>query len=89
MDCLCLCFCLVVGLSSSDLSCEYFGRRFNHQPIAIFDIPEPSNTGKALLEFFQDIRSLGTRGLYISKSPDETFLHKVFIKGHLADGVAR
>ena len=87
--CACACAYVVVGLSSSDLSCEYFGRRFHQQPIAFFDIPEPSNTGKALLEFFQDIRSLGTRGLYIYKSPDETFLHKVFLKGHLADGVAR
>jgi hypothetical protein len=78
-----------VGLPSSDLSCEFFGRRFNQQPIAIFDIPEPSNTGKALVEFFQDMRPLGTRGIYLSNSQGEEWLHKVFLKGHLANVVAR
>jgi len=78
-----------VGLSSSNLSCEFFGRRFNHLAIAFFDIPEPSNTGKALVEFFQDKRSLGTRGIYLSNSQGEELLHKVFLKGHLADVVAR
>ena len=76
-------------MSSVDLSSEFFGRRFNQQPIAIFDVPEPSDTGKALVEFFEDVKSLGTRGVYLSNSPDDEWLHKVFLKGHLADAVAR
>jgi hypothetical protein len=52
-------------------------------------VPEPSDTGKALVEFFEDVKSLGTRGVYLSNSPDDEWLHKVFLKGHLADAVAR
>jgi hypothetical protein len=37
-------FYIVDGLASRDLSSKYFGRRFNHQPIAIIDLHEPSNT---------------------------------------------
>jgi len=51
----------VVDLSSIYLSAEYFGRRFNYQPIAIFDVPEPSDTGKTLNDFCRDIHSLGVR----------------------------
>ena len=58
-------FLLVVGLSSIDLSREYFGRRFNQKPIAIFDIPEPCDIGKALIEFFKEMRTLSMQGLYI------------------------
>ena len=80
----------VVGLSSADLSNAYFGRRFNQQPIAMFDIPEPSDTGKALAEFYKDMNALATRGIYLTSfSNEEAMLHKVFLKGHLADGVAR
>ncbi len=79
----------VVGLSSIDLSAEYFGRRFNQQPIAIFDVPEPSDTGKALIEFYRDMNSLGERGIHLTNELGEEWLHKAFLKGHLADAVAR
>ena len=48
-----LCMCVAVGLSSTYLSAEYMGRRFNQQPIAIFDVPEPSDTRKALVELYK------------------------------------
>jgi hypothetical protein len=35
------------------------------------------------------MRSLGTRGIYLSNPQDEEWIHKVFLKGHLADVVAR
>ena len=79
----------VVGLSSTDLPREYFGRRFNQQPIAIFDLPEPPNTGKALVEFFTEMRTLSLRGLFIKDPVRGPWLHKPFLKGHLADAVAR
>ena len=79
----------VVGLASTDLSREFFGRRFNHQPVAIFDIPEPPDTGKALVEFFKDMKELSLRGLYIHDPVRGAWLHKPFLKGHLADVVAR
>jgi hypothetical protein len=80
---------VVVGLSSTDLNSEYFGRRFNQQPIAIFDVPEPSDTGKALAEFYLDMHHLGQRGIYLESEPGKAWLHKPFLKGHLADAVAR
>ena len=84
-------FFAVVGLSSADLSPEYFSRKINQQPIAILDIPEPPDTGKALAEFFMDMKTLGSRGIYLtSPLPGvKPVLHKVFLKGHLADAVAR
>ena len=78
-----------VGLASTDLSREYFGKRFNHQPVAIFDIPEPPDTGKALVEFFKDMKEVSLRGLYIHDPIRGAWLHKPFLKGHLADVVAR
>ena len=73
-----------------DLSHEYFGKRINQQPVAIFDIPEPSDTGKALVEFFTDMRKLAVSGIYLQNSSGkEPVLHKAFLKGHLADAVAR
>ena len=80
---------VVVGLSSIDLNKDYFGRRFNQQPIAIFDLPEPSNTGKALVKFFTDMKTLSSRGMYIKDPEKGQWLHKPFLKGHLADAVAR
>ena len=81
----------VVGSSSAYLSLEYFSRKINQQFISIFDIPEPSDTGKALVEFYMDMKTLGFRGIYLpSPSPgEEPVLHKVFLKGHLADAIAR
>ena len=80
----------VVGLSSCDLSSEYFGRRFNQQPIAIIDLPEPSNTGKVIREFFMDMQSLGERSLWMKDyNGGDNWIHKPFLKGHLADAVAR
>ena len=84
-----LCMCVVVGLSSTDLSAEYMGRRFNQQPIAIFDVPEPSDTGKAMVEFYKDMQQLGERGIYLRDEVGDEWLHKPFLKGHLADAVAR
>ena len=82
-------FFAVVGLSSTDLSGEFFGRRFNQQPIAIFDLPEPSDTGKAMVEFYRDMNELGSRGIFLTNSSGDVWLHKAFLKGHLADAVAR
>ena len=58
------------------------------QPIAIFDVPEPSDTGKALVEFYKDMQELGTRGIYLKHNTGEEWLHKPFLKGHLSDAVA-
>ena len=80
---------VVVGLSSIDLNKDYFGRRCNQQPIAIFDLPEPSNIGKALVEFFTDMKTLSSRGMYIKDPERGQWLHTPFLKGHLADAVAR
>jgi hypothetical protein len=85
----CVDFNAVVGLSSTDLSFEYFGRRFNQQPIAIIDLPEPSDTGKILREFFSDMKDLATRGLYIQGKDGHQWLHKPFLQGYMAYGVAR
>jgi hypothetical protein len=41
------------------LSGEFFERRFNHQPIAIFDFPEPLDTGKAMVEFYREMNEIG------------------------------
>ena len=79
----------VVGLASTDLSREYFGSRFNHQPAVIFDLPEPPNTRKALVEFFKDMKELLLRGLHIHDPVRGAWLNKSFLKGHLADVVAR
>ena len=84
-------FYAIVGLSSCDLSSEFFGRKFNQQPVAIIDIPEPSNTGKVMLEFFEDMQRLVVRGIWLTdyKSGGAKWLHKPFLKGHLGDAVAR
>ncbi len=84
-------FYAVVGLASCDLSSEFFGRRFNQQPVAIIDIPEPSNTGKVIREFFEDMQRLAVRGIWLNdhKGGGAKWLHKPFLKGHLADAVAR
>ena len=58
------------------------------QPIAIFEVPEPSNTGKALVEFYRDMQELGTRGTYLKHNTGEEWLRKPFWKGHLSDAVA-
>ena len=79
----------VVVLASTDLSREYFGRRFNHQPVDIFDIPEPPDTGTALVEFFKDMEELSLRCLYIHDLVRGAWLHTPVLKGHLADVVAR
>jgi hypothetical protein len=80
---------LVVGLSSIDLSREYFGRRFNQKSIAIFDIHEPCDTGKAFIEFYKEMRTLSMQGLYIHDPERGLWLHTPFLKGHLANAVAR
>ena len=80
-----------------DLSHEYFRKRINQQPIAIFDITEPSDTDKALVEFissvfisYTDMNTLGASGIYLQDpSGEEHVLHKAFLNGHLADAVAR
>jgi hypothetical protein len=79
-------FYAVAGLSSCDLSSEYFGRRFNQQPIAIIDLPEPPNTGMAIREFFMDIQELAERGLWLNdyKGGGARWHHKPFLKGQLA-----
>ena len=91
-----ICVGVLVFLSSRGLVFIRFelqsfsgGWRFNEHPLAIFYIPEPLNTRKLLAEGSQDIRSLGTRGVYLLNSQKEECLHKVFLKGHLANDVAR
>ena len=81
--------CAVVGLSSTHLNSEYFGRRFNQQPIAIFDVPEPFDTGKSLAKFYLDMHDLGQRGIYLEIEPGKAWMLKPFLKGQLADDVAR
>ncbi len=76
-------------MPSTDLSGEFFGRRFNQQPIAIFDVPEPSDTGKALVEFYTDMKILATGVIYLANESMGRWLHKAFLKGHLDDVVAR
>ncbi len=72
-----------------DLSHEYFGKKINQQLIAIFDILEPSDTGKTLAEFYKDMNTLALRGIYLKCHSDEKLmLHKAFLKGHLGDAVA-
>ena len=80
---------LVVCLSSIDLSTEYFGRRFSQKPIAIFDISEPCDTRKALIEFLKEMRTLSVQGLYIHDPERGPWLYKSFLKEHLADALAR
>ena len=75
-------------MASTNLSGEYFGRKFNQQPIAIFDVPKPSDTEKALAEFYKDMKILGSGGMYLTKN-NWRWLHKAFLKGHLVDVVAR
>ncbi len=83
-------FTAVVGLSCSNLSYEYFGRRFNQQPTTIIDLPEPSDTGKILRGFYMDMKNLAIREILLKgKDGGEPWLHKPFLKGHLVDGVAR
>ena len=80
----------VVGLSSTDLSYEYFARRFNQQPIAIIDLLEPSDTKKILRKLYRDVSVLAIRGVFIKGiNGGVQWLHKPFFKGHLTDGVAR
>jgi hypothetical protein len=46
------------------LSGELFGSSFNQQPIAIFDLPDPSNTRNALVKFYKDMQEPGTSGIF-------------------------
>ncbi len=81
--------CAFVGLSSTNLSSEYLCRSFNEQPIAIFDVPELSDTGKTMVEFYMDMHQLGQRGIYLENEFGKEWLHNPFLKDHLADDVAR
>ena len=76
-------------MSSTDLNGEFFGRRFNQQPIAIFDLSEPSDTRKAMVEFYPDMNDTVSRGILLTNSSREVWLHKAFLKGHLVNVVAR
>ena len=71
------------------MSGEFFGRGFNQQLIAIFDVLEPSDVGKALVEFYTDMKILATGGIYLAYESMGRRLHKAFLKGDLADVVAR
>ena len=82
-------FPATVSLASVDLSFEYFGRRFNQHPLAIIDMPEPSDMGKVLRECFLEMHDLAVRGLLLKGKKGDEWLHKPFLKGHLADVVAR
>jgi hypothetical protein len=52
--------------------------------IAIFDVLEPSDTGKELVEFNTDMRHLGERGICLTNKHGEVLLHKPFLKGPLS-----
>ena len=78
---------VLVLLSSRGLVFSRFESRFFQQPIVMFDISH-HNTGKALVENVQDIRSLGTREICLSNFQDEEWLQKVSLKRHLACTVA-
>ena len=84
----CIFCCVVVDLASTYSSGKYFGIRFNQQTIAIFDVHEPYNTWKALVEFYNDMKIAGYRGMYLTYD-NGRWLHKASLKGHLADYVAR
>ena len=81
-----------VGISCLDLNDEAFGKAFNIQPVAIFNVPEPSNTCKALREMFLDLKTTGEYGILISSGTgrdDDAYIHKAFNCAMWADGVAR
>ena len=70
-----------------------FGKAFNIKPVAIFNVPEPSNTCKALREMFLDFKTAGEYGILLSRGngggENETYIHKAFNCAMWADGVAR
>ena len=81
-----------VGLSCLDLCDEAFGKKFNSQPIALIDSPEPSNTCKVLRELFIDLVRAHEFGIHLPKSTnpaDGDYLHKVYCAQMWQDGVAR
>jgi hypothetical protein len=81
-----------VGISCLDIDDEAFGYAFNIQPLALFEIPEPSNTCKVLREMFLDLKRAGEYGIYLPREEGdnkEIYLHKAFLSSIWADGVAR
>jgi len=70
----------IVGLASTDLSYEYSGRRCNQQPIAIIDLPEPSDTRKILRDLYKDMNVL-VIGEFFTKGINggDQWLHKPFL----------
>ena len=56
------------------------------------DLPEPSNTCRALREMFLDLKRAGEYGIYLPRVDDpeaEYYVHKAFVCSMWADGVAR
>ena len=81
-----------VGISCLDVDDAAFGKAFNIQPVAIFGVPEPSNTCKALREMFLDFKTAGEYGIFLSRETsrgDENYIHKAFNCSMWVDGVAR
>jgi len=82
-----------VGISCLDVDEAAFGKAFNIQTVAIFNVPEPSNTCKALREMFLDFKAAGEFGIVLSRGngggEDDTYIHKAFNCAMWADGVAR
>jgi hypothetical protein len=81
-----------VGISCLDLNDEAFGKAFNIKPVAIFNLPEPSNTCKALREMFLDFKTIGEYGILLSRGTrrdDDVYIHKAFNCAMWADGVAK
>jgi len=60
-----LCYSVGVGLSCLDLLDEAFGKKFNAQPIAVIDAPEPINTCKVLRELFNDLVRAHEFGIFL------------------------
>ena len=86
-------FCISgVGISCLDVDEDAFGKAFNVQPVAIFDMPEPSNTCKVLREMFLDLKRVGEFGIYLHRGGEEDpelYTHKAFVASMWCDGVAR
>ena len=81
-----------VGISCLDLDDEAFGKAFNIKPVALFNVPKPSNTCKALRDMFLDFLTAGEYDILLSRGTrrdDDAYIHKAFNCAMWADGVAR
>ena len=81
-----------VGISCLDLNDEAFGKAFNIKPVAICNLPEPSNTCKALREMFLDFKTAGEYEILLSRGTrrdDDVYIYKAFNCAMWVDGATR